>query len=121
MMRSVYIYEAECCRLWKRLGEYLIINYIRLQPLLRKSKLNSQLTNWKPHLLVAITCDPNAPEILEQLGEGQTAFDRPDIIVRVFKAKVAAFIHNLEHGKYFGGKAEYITSWFIACTYSLSY
>ena len=40
-------------------------------------------------------------EIQEQLLEGQTAFDRPDVVCRVFHARLAAYMHNLRSGKYF--------------------
>ena len=37
------------------------------------------------------------------------AFDRPDIICQVFKARLQALIHNLKQGKRFnGGKVQYI-------------
>jgi hypothetical protein len=32
---------------------------------------------------------------------GQVAFDRPDIVCRVFKLRLQAFLHNLRNGKYF--------------------
>jgi len=33
---------------------------------------------------------------------GQTAFDRPDIVTRVFHQRLDAFLANLRAGKYFG-------------------
>ena len=62
----------------------------------------------KPHFMITVTCNPEWPEILELLGPGQTAFDRPDITCRVFHSKIAALIHNLVHGKYFGGRVKYL-------------
>jgi hypothetical protein len=37
------------------------------------------------------------------LLQGQTAFDRPDVVVRVFHAKLNVFFENLKRGKYFEG------------------
>ena len=51
-----------------------------------------------------MTVNPRCPEILDQLLPGQIAFDRPDIVNRIFHAKKTALINNLKHGKYFGGR-----------------
>lgn len=42
----------------------------------------------KPDILLTITCNPNWEEIVCALEPGQTPQDRPDLIVRVFKAKL---------------------------------
>jgi hypothetical protein len=55
-----------------------------------------------------MTLDPGCPEIVEQLLPGQSAYNRPDITNRVFKAKKDALIHNLRNGKYFNSKTAYI-------------
>jgi hypothetical protein len=34
-----------------------------------------------PHVLITLTCNPKWPEIVSQLLDGQTAFDRPDVTV----------------------------------------
>jgi hypothetical protein len=54
-----------------------------------------------PTLFITLTCNPLWPEIQEMLLPGQVAFDRPDIVCRVFKARLDAFMHNLRNGKYF--------------------
>ena len=62
-----------------------------------------------PTLFITVTTDTRWKEITEMLLEGQTAFDRPDIVCQVFKARLQALIHNLKQGKYFnGGKVQYI-------------
>ena len=38
-----------------------------------------------PYCFLTLTCNTEWPEIPEMLLEGQTAFDRPDIVCRVFK------------------------------------
>jgi hypothetical protein len=60
-------------------------------------------------LFITLTVNTEWPEITSQLLPGQTAFDRPDVVTRVFHAKVEAFIHNLKAGKYFGVEAEVLS------------
>jgi len=49
----------------------------------------------KPDLFITMTCNPLWPEILAELLPGQTAQDRPDLVVRVFKLKLNALLHDL--------------------------
>ena len=59
----------------------------------------------QPTVFITLTVNPKWKEIEEQLLEGQTAFDRPDVVVQVFKQRrLSALIHNLKNGKYFGGR-----------------
>jgi len=55
----------------------------------------------RPNLFITLTCNPNWPEILEQLLPGQTAFDRGDIVCQVFFRKLQAMLKNIRAGKYF--------------------
>ena len=57
-----------------------------------------------PDVIITGTTNPLWPEIQERLFAGQTAFDRPDIVVEVFHGRLEAFMHNLRSGKYFGNK-----------------
>jgi len=58
---------------------------------------------------ITLTCNPKWKEIVEALLPTQTAFDRPDLTVQVFKYKLAALLHNLRGGKYTGGmKTSYL-------------
>jgi hypothetical protein len=41
----------------------------------------------KIHGFTTMTVNPRCPEILDQLLPGQIAFDRPDIVNRIFHAK----------------------------------
>ena len=45
-----------------------------------------------PDLFVTYTCNPNWQEISRELGPGQTANDRPDIVNRVFDLRRQAFL-----------------------------
>ena len=56
-----------------------------------------------PTFFTTLTCNPEWREIKERLHDGQTAYDRPDIVVRVFREKLRRFIHNLKLGCYHGG------------------
>lgn len=62
----------------------------------------------RPHLFITVTIDKNCPEIVEMLLPGQEAYDRPDIVCRVFHAKMRSLKRNLKNGKYFGSKCVYI-------------
>jgi hypothetical protein len=42
----------------------------------------------KPDIFLTMTCNPNWEEITRELEPGQTPQDRPDLIVRVFRAKL---------------------------------
>lgn len=60
----------------------------------------SELGN--PTLFITLTCNPNWPEIQDRLLQGQTAFDREDIVCQVFKLKLDLVLKNTRTGKYFG-------------------
>uniref|UniRef100_A0AC34QDY1 Helitron helicase-like domain-containing protein n=1 Tax=Panagrolaimus sp. JU765 TaxID=591449 RepID=A0AC34QDY1_9BILA len=62
----------------------------------------------KPDLFITMTCNPNWPEIKENLKPGQEVTDRPDIAVRVFKQKVDELVHLLNKGKIFGKVRAYV-------------
>jgi hypothetical protein len=57
----------------------------------------------KPTVFITLTVNMNWPEIQEQLLRGQSAFEREDIVCRVFKQRLKAFLFNLRTGKYFDG------------------
>jgi len=56
-----------------------------------------------PTIFITATFNKNWPEVNEKLLDGQSVFMRPDIATQVFKGRLDALIHNLRHGKYFGG------------------
>jgi hypothetical protein len=56
-----------------------------------------------PSFFTTLTCNPEWREIKERLHDGQNAYDRPDIVVRVFREKLRRFVHNLKLGCYHGG------------------
>ena len=42
----------------------------------------------KPHYFITMTCNPQWPEIVNNLPPTQTAADRPDLVVRVFNQQL---------------------------------
>ena len=55
-----------------------------------------------PTLFITATANPNWDEIKRELLPGQTANDRPDVVVRVFRMKVKELLEDLRHNKIFG-------------------
>lgn len=49
----------------------------------------------RPTVFITLTCNTHWPEIVERLFEGQTAFEREDVVCAVFKARLEAFLFNL--------------------------
>nr|GEV79972.1 ATP-dependent DNA helicase PIF1-like [Tanacetum cinerariifolium] len=50
--------------------------------------VNAVQDDKKPDILLTMTCNPNWPEIQTKLLPGQDAPDRPDLVSRVFRAKL---------------------------------
>lgn len=46
-------------------------------------------------LFITFTANPNWPEITENLQRGEQPSDRPDLIARVFRLKLAEFMKDL--------------------------
>jgi hypothetical protein len=61
-----------------------------------------------PSAFITLTCNAKDPAIVCRLLPDQSAFDRPEVVVQVWKAQLNAFLQNLRHGKYLGGKVKYI-------------
>ena len=62
----------------------------------------------KPDLFLTFTCNPNIPEIQNELLPHQKANDRPDIIVRVFKEKLKRFKEDIVNKSIFGRVIAYV-------------
>ncbi|XP_074306096.1 uncharacterized protein LOC141641325 [Silene latifolia] len=62
----------------------------------------------KPDLFVTMTCNVNWPEIKEQLGPGEEAQNRPDIVVRVFHGKLLSLKKQIMEKQIFGEVAALI-------------
>lgn len=56
----------------------------------------------KPSLFITMTCNPNWPEIVQNIDFNEAANFRPEIIVRVFNAKLKELIHSIVSKRIFG-------------------
>ena len=56
----------------------------------------------KPTYFITMTCNPHWQEIVDNLGPGQTAQNRPDLVARVFNMKKTQLMHDLTNGSIFG-------------------
>ena len=73
---------------------------------LRSDALELARRKVPPTFFITLTCNPYWPEIVACLRPGQTAADRPDIVVRVFHAKLEKMVAFLKHD--FCGERRYI-------------
>ena len=55
-----------------------------------------------PSLFITMTCNPKWPEIIKELGLHEQAADRPDVVARVFRLKLARLLHELLDEGIFG-------------------
>ena len=55
-----------------------------------------------PDLFITMTCNPNWPEIHNNLLPGQKPKDRPDLVARVFHLKLKKLIEMIKSGMIFG-------------------
>ena len=62
----------------------------------------------KPDLFLIMTCNPNWPEIKEELGDIDEAQNRPDLVSRIFKAKLEELKADLFKKEVFGPVAAYV-------------
>ncbi|XP_074299755.1 uncharacterized protein LOC141630914 [Silene latifolia] len=62
----------------------------------------------KPDLFVTMTCNPTWPEIKDHLAPGEEAHNRPDLVARVFRAKLLALKKQIVEKHIFGEVAAYV-------------
>ncbi|ONM00916.1 hypothetical protein ZEAMMB73_Zm00001d030376 [Zea mays] len=62
----------------------------------------------KPDIFLTMTCNPNWDEIRRELLPGQTPQDRPDLVVRVFHAKLQELKHRLTKHDILGKVRAYV-------------
>ncbi|XP_021761012.1 uncharacterized protein LOC110725856 [Chenopodium quinoa] len=62
----------------------------------------------KPDLFVTMTCNANWPEIKAELEPGETAQDRPELVARIFRAKLIALKNKIKKDEVFGKVAAMI-------------
>jgi DNA replication protein DnaC len=59
-------------------------------------------------IFLTITCNPNWEEITRELLPGQTAYDRPDLVARVFQLKKKAILDEIYKHGIFGHAVAYV-------------
>ncbi|XP_065658931.1 uncharacterized protein LOC136083459 [Hydra vulgaris] len=80
----------------------------------------------KPDLFITFTCNPKWREITESLYPGQTANDRPDLDIRVFKLKLNNLLNDIFKHIVLGKVVthvqviEFQKAWFARCSYFTS-
>ncbi|XP_074295820.1 uncharacterized protein LOC141623611 isoform X1 [Silene latifolia] len=62
----------------------------------------------KPDLFITMTCNANWPEIQERLAPGELSQNRPDLVARVFRAKLLALKKKITEDQVFGEVAAFI-------------
>ncbi|XP_024965951.1 uncharacterized protein LOC112506160 [Cynara cardunculus var. scolymus] len=62
----------------------------------------------KPDIFLTMTCNPKWPEILKDLLPGHIAQDRPDLVTRIFRAKLEDLKDQLFHKKILGFVRAYV-------------
>ena len=64
----------------------------------------------KPTVFLTLTCNPEWSEITNSLEDGERWSDRPDIVARVFRAKLRAMMDLLTKGKLLGDPVYWVYS-----------
>ena len=62
----------------------------------------------KPTFFITKKFDVNCPEVMKELKTGQTPFDCPDIICRIYEMKKKEFIHDLTVKQVLGNHISHI-------------
>ena len=62
----------------------------------------------KPDLFLTMTCNPSWEEIIKELEPGQLPQDRPDLVARVFKAKLEDLKDLIFKKNFFGEVAAHV-------------
>ena len=62
----------------------------------------------KPDIFLTMTCNPNWFEIKQELGPSEEVRNRPDLVVRIFRAKLEELKHVLFVRQIFGEVVAYV-------------
>ncbi|XP_022856844.1 uncharacterized protein LOC111377922 [Olea europaea var. sylvestris] len=62
----------------------------------------------KPDIFLTITCNPNLPEIMQELKHNDEVRNRPDLIARIFRAKLEGLKNDLYKENIFGSVVAHI-------------
>lgn len=62
----------------------------------------------KPDLFITFTCNPGWPEIVSNIGKFSVASDRPELVARVFHAKLKQLMSDVTENRVFGNVDAYV-------------
>lgn len=62
----------------------------------------------KPDIFLTMTCNPSWPEIIQELAPGEEAQNRPDLVARIFHAKLVTLKEEIVSDKLFGPVAAFV-------------
>lgn len=62
----------------------------------------------KPDLFITFTCNPGWPEIVNNKGNHAVASDRPELVARVFHAKLKQLMSDITENRVFGNVDAYV-------------
>ncbi|XP_021775482.1 uncharacterized protein LOC110739322 [Chenopodium quinoa] len=93
--------------------QYIVDMYVKLEntrlDFFRRNQAAIRVrTVWKTSLFITITCNPNWSEIKQELAPGELAKNRPDLVARIFHAKLIALKKQIMEEKTFGEVAALI-------------
>ena len=63
----------------------------------------------KPHLWITNTMNVNSKDVKDQLRAGETVYDRPELLVRLFRIKNDAMLDDIIKDQIFGKVVAYVT------------
>ena len=78
---------------------------------MRRRYMDAMALVWKygkPDIFLTMTCNPNWDEIKQDLLPGQIAQDRPDLVTRVFRAKLEVLKKKLMENEILGKVRAYV-------------
>jgi hypothetical protein len=109
LVDSVVAGETRACMIGKRI--VLPPSFIGGPRDMRRRYLNAMALVQrfgKPDLFLTMTCNPSWNEITKELAPGQSPQDRPDLVARVFKAKLEDLKNLIFKKKFFGEVAAHV-------------
>ncbi|KAL6592973.1 hypothetical protein ACP70R_049269 [Stipagrostis hirtigluma subsp. patula] len=109
LMDSLHVGEGRACAVGKR--TVLSTSFIGGPRDMRRRYMDAMALVrkfGKPDIFLTMTCNPNWDEIKRELYPGQVPQDRPDLVVRVFRAKLEAMKKSLFEDDILGQVRAYV-------------
>ncbi|KAL6639554.1 hypothetical protein ACP70R_023284 [Stipagrostis hirtigluma subsp. patula] len=109
LMDSLHVGEGRACAVGKR--TVLSTSFIGGPRDMRRRYMDAMALVrkfGKPDIFLTMTCNPNLDEIKRELYPGQVPQDRPDLVMRVFRAKLEAMKKSLFEDDILGQVRAYV-------------